>query len=186
VASTEVHERNAEMTVRPSWTDTWADVRSDAARYASVGAAGSLATLRSVVLHAGLRATTGYRIARYFEQRRLHVAAALTRRVVSRRTASDVSYRAALGPGLRMPHPVGVVIGESVVVGANCTIMQSVTLGGNQGRQRGSLSMPVIGDGVFIGPGAVIVGPCVIADGVKVPANAVVTTDLPRPGSPDR
>ena len=166
------------MSAPTSWHGMWGDVRQDAERYSGSARRGNVATLKAIALHQGVRVTTGYRLARHLELRGLHVGAALIRRVVSRRSATDISYRAELGPGLRMPHPVGVVIGEAVVVGRNCTIMQSVTLGGNQGRQRGEQTMPFIGDDVFIGPGAVVVGPCVICSGARVPANAVVTTDL--------
>jgi serine O-acetyltransferase len=91
-------------------------------------------------------------------------------------TGCDAAYQAEIGPGLVLYHPTGVVIGPRVRVGARATIMQGVTLGSDEVTEGpGSAGSPVVGDDVFIGPGAAVFGPVVLGDRVRVGANSVVT-----------
>ncbi len=80
---------------------------------------------------------------------------------------------AEFGPGFVLVHSNGVVINGHVRGGANVFIEHQVTIGAEQ-RQS-----PVIGDDVFLGAGAKIVGPVKIGDGARVGANAVVVKDVP-------
>jgi serine O-acetyltransferase len=80
---------------------------------------------------------------------------------------------ADFGPGLVLIHSDGVVINGSVRGGANVKIEHQVTIGA-EGRQS-----PTIGDDVFIGAGAKIIGPVTIGDGAKIGANAVVVSNVP-------
>jgi len=79
---------------------------------------------------------------------------------------------AEFGPGLVLIHSLGVVINGTVRGGANVKIEHQVTIGAEK-RQS-----PVLGDGVFIGAGAKIIGAVTIGDGAKVGANAVVVNDV--------
>ena len=82
-----------------------------------------------------------------------------------------------------MPHPVGIVVGDSVILGARVTLMQHATLGGNFGRQsEDGRQVPTVGMGTFLGPGAAVLGPVMIESASLVPANAVVTRDFPGAG----
>lgn len=87
----------------------------------------------------------------------------------------DISPGARFGPGLYMPHPTGIVIGQEWDVGANFTILQGATLG--------RISRPKrrcrIGDGVFIGAGARLLGQIGIGSDVRIGANAVVLQSVP-------
>lgn len=75
--------------------------------------------------------------------------------------------------GLYLPHPFAIVINCGAVIGSNCNILQCVTVGvSNSGAHPG---VPTIGNRVFIGPGAVILGGVSIGDGAAIGANAVVT-----------
>ena len=78
------------------------------------------------------------------------------------------------GPPI-LPHLLnGIIVAYNAQIGKNCTIMQQVTIGldaeGNA---------PIIGDNVFIGAGARIIGKVVIGDNAKIGANAVVVKDVP-------
>lgn len=88
-------------------------------------------------------------------------------------TGSELSPSATVGSGLQLFHPVGVVIGPRVSIGARCRIMQGVTLG------HGRLGSPTLGDDVFIGAHAVIVGGVTVGDRVSIGANSIVTFDVP-------
>ena len=80
---------------------------------------------------------------------------------------------ADFGPGLVMVHSQGIVINGAVKTGANLTIEHQVTIGAEK-RQS-----PTIGNDVFIGAGAKIIGPVTIGDGARIGANAVVVHDVP-------
>lgn len=89
-------------------------------------------------------------------------------------TGADIPINTRLGGGLLLPHPNGIVIHPSVIVGPNCLIFQQVTLG-----TRGCKKAPIIGGHVDIGAGAKILGPVIVGDHVNVGANAVVLTNVP-------
>jgi serine O-acetyltransferase len=89
-------------------------------------------------------------------------------------TQSDIDPRARLGQRLMLPHPNGVVIHEDAVIGDDCMIMQQVTIG-----MIGEGEVPTIGNRVYIGAGAKIIGRVTVGDGARIGANAVVTEDVP-------
>lgn len=77
------------------------------------------------------------------------------------------------------PHGLnGIFISKNAIIGKNCVIFQQVTIGSNTsiGSRNGS---PTIGDNVYIGSGAKIIGPVNIGDGCHIGANAIVTCDVP-------
>ena len=84
-----------------------------------------------------------------------------------------------IGPGLMVPH--GHIVLDGVVkIGARCTINPWVTIGLSGRRRWGFDSRgPMIGDGVFIGTGAKVLGPITVGDNVRIGANAVVIEDVP-------
>ena len=89
----------------------------------------------------------------------------------------DIPPSTQVGPGLYINHPGGIVVNSGSVIGANCNLSHEVTLGqANRGARAG---LPVVGDGVYIGPGAKIVGAVRVGDDVAIGANAVVTSDVP-------
>ena len=89
-------------------------------------------------------------------------------------TASDISKFAGLSPDLKLPHPNGVVVHQDVTIGHGCMIMQQVTIG-----QLSEGKVPVIGNDVYIGAGAKILGGIIINDNAVIGANAVVLIDVP-------
>jgi serine O-acetyltransferase len=118
----------------------------------------------------------------YWKVRRLPILAALLRRrwVVSARfwaavSGADIPLNTAIGGGLALPHPNGIVIHPDVTLGVNCLIFQQVTLG-QGGKKPG---VPTVGGHVDIGAGAKILGGVTIGDHARIGANAVVLDDVP-------
>jgi len=82
-----------------------------------------------------------------------------------------------IGPGFYIGHFGGIVVNSRAVIGKNCNISHGVTLGqANRGKNKG---FPVIGDNVYIGPGAKIIGAVKIGNNAAAGANCVVTKDVP-------
>lgn len=82
-----------------------------------------------------------------------------------------------IGSGFYIGHFGGIIVNHQCVIGKNCNISHGVTLGQtNRGRNKGC---PTLGDNVFIGPGAKIIGAIKIGNNVAIGANCVVTKDIP-------
>ena len=92
-------------------------------------------------------------------------------------TGVEIHPGAQLGRRLFIDHGMGVVIGETAVVGDDVLLFHGVTLGGKS--MRHGKRHPTLGDNVTVGAGAKILGPVFIGTGVQVGANAVVVTDVP-------
>ena len=90
-------------------------------------------------------------------------------------TQSDINPCATIGSGLKLPHPIGVVIHEDAVIGDDCMIMQLVTVG-----MIDTGEVPSVGNNVYVGAGAKIIGRVEIGDGARIGANAVVVDDVPQ------
>jgi serine O-acetyltransferase len=91
-------------------------------------------------------------------------------------TGIEIHPGAQLGRRLLIDHGMGVVIGETAVVGDNVTLYQQVTLGGvslDPGKRH-----PTVEDDVVIGAGAAVLGPLIIGKGARVGSNAVVLKDV--------
>jgi len=92
----------------------------------------------------------------------------------------SISYRTRIGSGLYIGHFGGIVVNHNAIIGKNCNLSHQVTLGAaNRGERKG---YPVIGDNVYIGPGAKLVGHVVIGNNAAIGANCVVTHDVPENG----
>lgn len=79
-----------------------------------------------------------------------------------------------------MPHGInGIFISSGAKIGLGCTIFHQVTIGSNTLSDSRGYGTPVIGDNVYIGCGAKIIGHIHIGDNVRIGANCVVTTDIP-------
>ena len=97
--------------------------------------------------------------------------------LISRFLQVDIHPAAVIGKGIMFDHATGIVIGETAVIGDNCSMLHGVTLGGS-GNDRGDRH-PKIGRGVMIGAGAKILGNIKIGDCVRVAAGSVVLNDVP-------
>lgn len=89
----------------------------------------------------------------------------------------SIPYITKIGSGFVIGHFGGIVVSDRAVIGKNCTISHGVTVGkANRGKNKG---YPTIGDNVYIGPGAKIIGKVKVGDNVAIGANCVVTKDVP-------
>jgi serine O-acetyltransferase len=92
-------------------------------------------------------------------------------------TGVDLHPAAEIGPGLLIAHGHGLVVGGGARIGADALLLHGVTVGSpSPGRVA---QMPVIGDRVFLGAGAKIVGGVTVGDDVAVGPNAVILEDVP-------
>ena len=92
-------------------------------------------------------------------------------------TGIEIHPGAVIGNRFFIDHGMGVVIGETSIIGNDCTIYHGVTLGGTSWKQ--GKRHPTLEDKVVIGAGAKILGPITIGKGAKVGSNAVVIKDIP-------
>jgi serine O-acetyltransferase len=136
--------------------------------------------VESLAFDAGYQAVLLHRCAHWFKRRRIPLFGPALARTNQFLTGADIAPAAELGPGLRIAHPAGIVIGHRVVVGRDCLVMQNVTLGAPTTARIDE--MPAIGDRVTLGAGCAVVGPVRVGDDAFVGALALVTRDVP-PGS---
>ena len=88
----------------------------------------------------------------------------------------DIPAETEIGNGFYIGHIGGIVISGKAIIGKNCNISQGVTIGfSSRGTKKG---YPTIGNNVYIGPGAIIIGNINIGDDVAIGANAVVLNDI--------
>ena len=95
----------------------------------------------------------------------------------SRMFAVDIHPAARFGQGIMLDHATGIVVGETAVVGNNCSFLHGVTLGGS-GKETGDRH-PKIGENVLIGAGAKMLGNITVGDGSRIAAGSVVLKDVP-------
>ncbi len=93
-------------------------------------------------------------------------------------TGIEIHPAAVIGEHVFFDHAMGVVVGETAVIGDGCTIYQGVTLGGTS-LYKGAKRHPTLGRDVVIGAGAKVLGGFTVGDGAKVGSNAVVTKPVP-------
>ena len=96
-------------------------------------------------------------------------------------TGIEIHPGATIGRRVFIDHGMGVVIGETAVVGDECTIYQGVTLGGTS-LTRGAKRHPTLGRGVIVGANSQVLGAFTVGDGARVGSNAVVIKTVP-PGA---
>ena len=132
--------------------------------------------LEVLLLYQGVHALIWHRVAHWFYAHHMFFIARLISQVARFFTLIEIHPGAQLGHGILIDHGCGVVIGETAVVGDNCTIYQGVTLGG-VGTQKGKRH-PTLGNNVTVGSGAKILGSFEVGDNCSVAANAVLLRPL--------
>lgn len=134
-------------------------------------------SLEILLTYPTLRAIRCYRIAHKFYVHKHYTAARIISQWARRKTGIEIHPGATIGKGLFIDHGMGVVIGETAVIGDNCLLYQGVTLGGT-GKDKGKRH-PTLGDNVLVGAGAKVLGPFTVGSNVKIAANAVVLNAIP-------
>lgn len=94
-----------------------------------------------------------------------------------RKTGIEIHPGAQIGEGLFIDHGNGVIIGETTIIGDNCTLYQGVTLGGT-GKEQGKRH-PTLGNNVMVSAGAKVLGSFKIGDNSKIGAGSVVLNEVP-------
>lgn len=128
-------------------------------------------------LYSGFHAVLWYRVAHFFYKHGMKFIARMLSQWGRWFTGVEIHPGAQIGRGLLIDHGMGVVIGETAVVGDYCTIYQGVTLGGT-GKEKGKRH-PTLGNNVMVGSGAKILGPFHVGDNSKIAAGAVVLSEVP-------
>ena len=130
-----------------------------------------------LLLYSGLHALILYRLAHALHRGGHYFAARLVSQSGRFLTGIEIHPGAQIGQGLFIDHGSGVVIGETAIIGDNCTLYQGVTLGGT-GKETGKRH-PTLGTGVLVGAGAKLLGNFTVGDNAKIAAGAVVLGDVP-------
>lgn len=145
-------------------------------RFTSLRALHGVARLRAVAdvaLHSRVLAVALFRGKRALQRRHVPILPALCDRLAIVLFNVNLGDYTDIGGGLYLPHG-NVVVDGLVSIGRNCVIAPWVTIGTN-----GTVAGPTIGDDVFIGTGAKVLGAIHIGDRAKIGANAVVIDDVP-------
>ena len=128
-------------------------------------------------LYPGIKAIIWHRIAHSLYNKNLKFLARMISQVSRHRTGIEIHPGATIGKRFFIDHGMGVVIGETTIIGDDCTIYQGVTLGGT-GKDTGKRH-PTLGNNVMVGSGAKILGPFTVGDNSKIAAGAVVLSEVP-------
>lgn len=133
--------------------------------------------LEVALLYSGFHAVTAHRLSHYLHEKGYRFTARTLSQFVKMITGIEIHPAATIGKGLFIDHGSGVVIGETAVIGDDCTIYQGATLGGT-GKHSGKRH-PTLGNRVMVGAGAKVLGPIKVGDCSKIAAGAVVLKDIP-------
>jgi serine O-acetyltransferase len=130
-----------------------------------------------VLLYPGVHALAWHRLNHWLYRHRVFGLARFLSQLVRFFTGIEIHPGARIGRGVFIDHGMGVVIGETAIVGSDVTIYQGVTLGGT-GKETGKRH-PTIEDGVVVSAGAIVLGSITVGANSKIGAGAVVIHDVP-------
>jgi serine O-acetyltransferase len=133
--------------------------------------------LEIVLTYPGLHAIIIHRGASWLHRHRLKLFARILSHLGRFLTGIEIHPGATIGRRLVIDHGMGIVIGETAVIGDDVTLYQGVTLGGT-GKARGKRH-PTLGNDVTVGAGAKILGAVTIGDGARIGGGTVVLKDVP-------
>ena len=125
----------------------------------------------------GVHALILHRLAHFLWSIKLKLIARIFSHLARILTGIEIHPGAQIGRRFFIDHGMGVVIGETAIIGDDCTLYHGVTLGGTTWKK--GKRHPTLKDNVVIGAGAKILGPITLGNNSKVGSNAVVVTDIP-------
>ena len=128
----------------------------------------AVSTLEILLAYPGFHARQFHRVAHALHRRGLRLPARVISHLSRAATGIEIHPGAEVGDGLFVDHGMGVVIGETSVIGDDCHLYQGVTLGGSSTKR--VKRHPTLGRGVIVGAGANIIGAVNIGDGAKIGA----------------
>lgn len=136
--------------------------------------------LEVLLTYPGVHAVWGYRIANFLWRKKLKLISRIYSNWIRMITGVEIHPGATIGRRLFIDHGMGVVIGQTAIVGDDVMMYHGATLGARAfgPNQRGVKRHPTIGNFVVIGAGAKVLGNINIGEGVRVRANSVVTEDI--------
>lgn len=132
--------------------------------------------LTVILLYQGFHAIVNHRVAHFLYNHHMYFIARLISQISRHITGIEIHPGAKIGKRLFIDHGMGIVIGETTIIGDNCTIYHGVTLGGT-GKDK-IKRHPTIKNNVLIGCGSKVLGNIVIGDNVKIGANSVVLKNV--------
>ena len=130
-----------------------------------------------LLLYPGLHAIIGYRITNFLWRNKIPFIPRALSQLFRFLTGVEIHPGATIGKGFFIDHGMGVVIGETTIIGNNVTLFQGVTLGGT-GKETGKRH-PTLGDNIVVGTGAKVLGNIEIGSNSYIGANAVVIKSVP-------
>lgn len=129
------------------------------------------------LLYPGVRAVIDHRVAHWFYKKgHFYIARSISQHS-RKRTGIEIHPGATIGKRLVIDHGMGIVIGETTIIGDDCLLYQGVTLGGS-GKEKGKRH-PTLGNNVLVGAGAKVLGSFTVGDNARIAANAVVLNEIP-------
>lgn len=137
----------------------------------------ALSSLSIFLNYAGLQAIRAHRRQHWYWEHNMKGFARWSAQRTRHRTGIEIHPGATIGKRFFIDHGMGVVIGETTIIGDNCMLYQGVTLGGT-GKESGKRH-PTLGDNVIVGVGASVLGNVYIGDNSKIGGGAVVVHDVP-------
>jgi len=137
----------------------------------------AITDLEVVLTYPGFHARQLHRVANALHGAGMEVPARLISHVGRFFTGIEIHPGATIGEGFFIDHGMGVVIGETAVIGDNVHMFQGVTLGGTSTRR--AKRHPTLRDNVVVGAGAKVIGDVIIGENAKIGAGSVVVTNVP-------
>ena len=136
-----------------------------------------------IILYASFHAVLYHKLAHFLYKCKLYFLARFISQMARFLTGIEIHPGAILGRRVFFDHGMGIVIGETAIIGDDCVIFHGVTLGGLSSKRANQTNNnkrhPTIKNNVMLGAGAKLLGDITIGENVKVGANAVVLTDVP-------
>ncbi len=130
------------------------------------------------LLYPSIHALLIYRISHFFYKHKRFFFARLLSQFGRFITGIEIHPGAKIGYGILIDHGMGVVIGETAIIGNRVTIYQGATIGAT-GNEKEFKRHPTLGNDIVVGSGAKILGPVSIGNHSKIGANSVVISDMP-------